>query len=192
MRRVKLQVQVSVDGFMATPDHKMDFLVWNWDDKLKKYVGDFTEAADTMLLGTVLYQGMAAHWPAVKPDNAEMYAAAQGFNAMKKIVFSKTLAGQKLEWNNSGLADGDAASVIRRLKGEPGKDLVVYGGERFVGSLVKENLIDEYHLFVNPAAIGKGLSIFKGLEGYQHFELVAATPFECGIVVLQYGSVRRS
>jgi dihydrofolate reductase len=115
-----------------------------------------------------------------------MYAAAQGFNAMKKIVFSSALKGTKLEWNNSELAERDPASVIRRLKMEPGKDMVVYGGERFVRSLVRENLIDEYHLFVSPAAIGKGLTIFGGLEGYKNFELVAATPFECGIVVLQY------
>jgi dihydrofolate reductase len=188
MRKVKLQVQVSVDGFMATPDHKMDFLTWNWDAALKKYVGDLTGSSDTMLLGTVLYQGMAAHWPAIKPDNAEMYAAAQSFNAMKKVVFSSTLKGQKLEWNNSEHADGDPAGVIRRLKSEPGKDIVVYGGERFVRSLVKDNLIDEYHLFVNPAAIGKGLSIFGGLDGYKNLALAAATAFECGIVVLQYGT----
>src|ERR1700744_5458583 len=182
MRKVKLQVQLSIDGFMATPDHKMDFLTWTWDAALKKYVGDLTGSADTMLLGTVLYQGMASHWPAIKPDNAEMYAAAQSFNAMKKVVFSATLKGQQLEWNNSEHADESPAEVIRRLKGEPGKDIVVYGGERFVRSLVRENLIDEYHLFVNPAAIGKGLSIFGGLEGYKNFSLVAATPFECGIV----------
>ncbi|HEY4111997.1 dihydrofolate reductase family protein [Puia sp.] len=185
MRKVKLQVQLSLDGFMATPDHKMDFLEWNWDEKLKKYVGDLTGSSDTMILGTVLYQGMAAHWPAIKPDN-EMYAAAQGFNAMKKVVFSSALKGQPLEWNNSELAAGDAASVIRDLKSKPGKDIIAYGGERFVRSLLKEDLIDEYHLFVNPAAIGKGLTIFGGLERYKKFGLVAATPFECGIVVLQY------
>lgn len=171
---------------MATPDHKMDFLVWNWDEKLKKYVGDFTEAADTMLLGTVLYQGMSAHWPAVKPDDAEMYAAAQIFNAMKKMVFSSSLNGKRLEWNNSELAGGDPASVIRELKAKPGKDIVVYGGERFVRSLVREDLIDEYHLFVNPAAIGKGLSIFGGVENKLPLELVEADKFACGIVVLHY------
>jgi dihydrofolate reductase len=186
MRKVKLQVQLSIDGFMGTADQKMDFLVWNWDAALKKYVGDLTHLSDTMLMGTVLYQGMAVHWPAVKPEDGEMYVAAQDFNAMKKIVFSSTLKGQKLEWNNSELADGEPADVIRRLKAQPGKDMMVYGGERFLRSLVRENLIDEYHLFVNPAAIGKGLTFFGGLEGYKNFELVAATPFECGIVVLQY------
>lgn len=171
---------------MAAPDHKMDFLTWNWDAALKKYVGDLTESVDTMLLGTVLYQGMASHWPAVKPDNAEMYAAAQSFNAMKKVVFSSTLKGEKLDWNNSEHADGDVVEVVQRLKSKPGKDLVAYGGERFVRSLVRENLIDEYHLFVNPAAIGKGLSIFGGLTSTMNFQLAAATPFECGIAVLQY------
>jgi dihydrofolate reductase len=186
MRKVKLQVQLSVDGFVGGVNGQMDHLVWNWDEELKKYVGDLTATFDTMLLGTVLYQGMSAHWPAVKPDNAEMYAAAQGFNAMKKMVFSSTLKGRKLEWNNSELAEGDPASVIGRLKEEPGKDIVVYGGARFVSSLIRENLIDEYHLFVNPVAIGKGLSIFGGVEDKFNLELTGVQRFDCGIVVMQY------
>ena len=189
MRKVKLQVQLSLDGFVGSPEGKMDYLVWNWDESLKKYVADFTEAADTMILGTVLYEGMKGYWPAIPPDN-EQYAAAQSFNAMEKVVFSSSLAAKDLTWNNSRLAKGTAAEEIRELKSGPGKDIVVYGGARFVSGLIREGLIDEYHLFVNPVAIGKGLSIFGALQEYAKFEMVEAKAFACGIVVLHYRPAR--
>ena len=62
----------------------------------------------------------------------------------------------------------------------------MYGGAGFVSSLVQAGLIDEYHLFVNPAAIGKGMSIFSSLSEPRKFAMKKATPFTCGVVVLQY------
>jgi dihydrofolate reductase len=62
----------------------------------------------------------------------------------------------------------------------------MYGGAEFVSSVIKAGLIDEYHLFVNPSAIGKGMAIFNTLESRQKFSLVKVTPLKCGIVVLCY------
>ena len=56
----------------------------------------------------------------------------------------------------------------------------------FVSALIKHGLIDEFHLFINPAAIGKGMSIFKELDSKQNLKLVNSTSFDCGIVVLKY------
>ena len=162
----------------------MDYLVWNWDDRLKQYVNDFTDASDTILMGSVLYQGMSGHWSSITPDN-EQFPFAQKMNSYRKIVFSYSLSGE-LTWNNSRLAKTDAAGEIRALKEKAGKDIVVYGGARFVSGLIKENLIDEYHLFVNPVAIGKGLPIFGTLDGYRQLDLAGAHAFDCGIVVLEY------
>jgi dihydrofolate reductase len=184
MRKVKLQVQVSVDGFVGGPEGQMDHLVWNWDDTLKQYVTGLTETCDTILMGSVLYQGMAGHWTAIKPED-EQYAFAQKMNNYAKVVFSHSLT-EPLSWNNSRLADDDAASVIRALKDQSGKDIIVYGGARFVSGLIRENLIDEYHLFVNPVVIGKGLPIFADVEGNMPLTPVAARPFACGITVLEY------
>ena len=185
MRKVKLQVQVSVDGFVGGPEGQMDHLTWNWDDALKQYVTDFTDASDTILMGGVLYQGMSGFWSAVTPDD-EQYPFAQKMNSYAKVVFSHSLS-EPLSWNNSRLATLEAAAEIRALKDQPGKDIVVYGGARFVSGLIRENLIDEYHLFVNPVAIGKGLSIFAEVSGNLPLTLVAARPFACGITVMEYG-----
>ena len=78
---------------------------------------------------------------------------------MRKIAFSRTqtaIAGRNLEVEN-----GDLATVVQALKKEPGKDIMVYGGAKFVSSLIRQDLIDEYFIIRNPVAIGNGLSIFK-------------------------------
>lgn len=113
-----------------------------------------------------------------------MYAFAQRIVAAKKVVFTKTLA--RSEWDNTELANGDLVEEIRRLKDQPGKDIIVYGGTSFVAALIKVGLIDELHFFVNPVAIGKGESIFSSLEGFQQFKLQRCIPFPSGVVLMSY------
>ena len=64
MRKVKLQMQVSIDGFVAGPNGEMDWMVWDWDDALKDYVTRLTEPVDTIVLGRVLAQGFIPYWAA--------------------------------------------------------------------------------------------------------------------------------
>ena len=76
--------------------------------------------------------------------------------------------------------------AIHKLKGQPGGDIVVYGGVGFVSGLVRHGLIDEYHFFINPIAISKGMSIFNGLAQDLRLKLVDAKAYTCGISVLMY------
>lgn len=61
MRKVKLQMQVSLDGFVAGPNGEMDWMTWNWDDELKEYVMKLTDPVDCIILGRVLAQGFIPH-----------------------------------------------------------------------------------------------------------------------------------
>jgi dihydrofolate reductase len=88
--------------------------------------------------------------------------------------------------NNTVLAKGDLVDEITKLKTQGGKDIIAYGGAAFVSALIKEGLIDEFHLFINPTAIGNGMAIFKELESRQNLALVKSASFDCGIVVLHY------
>jgi dihydrofolate reductase len=105
---------------------------------------------------------------------------------MPKIVFGKTL--DKSAWDNTKLADNDLVTEITQLKKQGGLDIIMYGGAEFVSSVIKAGLIDEYHLFVNPVAVGKGMAIFKELEAPQKLTLVKAITLQNGIVVLCYKS----
>src|SRR5919198_4061834 len=90
-----------------------------------------------------------------KPDDP-FYTFAKKMVETPKVVFTKTL--KKSQWVNTALATGDLTNEIMRLKSENGKDIIVYGGTTFDSSLIKAGLIDEFHLFINPAAIGSGMA----------------------------------
>lgn len=110
-----------------------------------------------------------------------MYEVAKGFVAKTKIVFIKTL--DKSEWENSFLAKGNLTDEVKVLKGQSGKNIIVYGGSSFVSALIKEQLIDEYHLFINPVVLGKGWRIFDHLENWQQLQLKKSMVYDCGIVL---------
>ena len=179
MRKLKLQVQMSVDGFIAGPNGELDWVVWDWDDELKNYVTEITEPVDCIVLGRKLAQGFIPHW-ASHPEQE----GADKMNGTPKVVFTKTL--EKSEWDNTVLAKGDLVEEITKLKKKDGKDIIAYGGAAFVSFLIKEGLIDEFHLLINPTAIGNGMAIFKELNGRQELKLIKSKSFDCGIVLLNY------
>lgn len=183
MRKIKLQMQVSIDGFVAGPNGEMDWMVWNWDDALTQYVKELTTPVDTILLGRVLAQGFIPHWAAAaaNPDAADF---EQKMHETHKVVFTKTLENN--EWSNTDLAKGNLAEEITTLKSLPGKDIIVYGGSNFVSNLIKNDLIDEYHFFINPMILGSGMPIFQAAADKNTLKLLHTKSFECGIAVLCY------
>ncbi len=186
MRKIKLQMQMTVDGYVAGMDGGMDWMVFNWDDEIKKYVTEITEPVDCIILGRKLAQGFIPHW-AAEPEGEDA-SGVRKINNSTKVVFTKTL--EQTTWKNTILAKGDLVEEIMKLKAQEGGDIIAYGGGAFVSSLIKAGLIDEYHLFVNPAAIGSGMTIFKGLDGKQNLTLLRSQAFPCGIVLLCYQPVR--
>lgn len=185
MKKLKLQVQISVDGFIAGPNGEMDWLTWNATEDFIQYVTELTDSCDTMLLGRKLADGFIPYWTDIttRPEDPQ-YSFARKMVDMPKIVFSKSL--NKSIWGNTEIAKKDLATEVNRLKQQSGKDIVMYGGAEFVTSVIEANLIDEYHLFVNPAAAGKGMSIFGGLEKPRQLNLIKVTPLKNGIVILCY------
>ena len=178
-------MQISVDGFVGGPNGELDWMIWDWDDELKRYVTELTEPIDLIIMGRKLAEGFIPYWAnAVKGNEVEDHVSAMKMNDTSKVVFSKTLKSS--EWENTKLATGDLGDEINKLKKQPGHDIIVYGGGNFVTNLIKQGLIDEYHLFINPVAIGNGMTIFQGLDQKLNLKLVKATAFECGIVALFY------
>ncbi|GAB3318924.1 dihydrofolate reductase family protein [Larkinella ripae] len=185
MRNVKLQVQMTVDGYIGGPNGEMDWLTYPWTKDIEQYVTALTESVDTIVLGRKLAEGFIPYWASVaaNPDDPQ-HSAGRKFTETPKVVFTKTL--DQSAWDNTVLAKGELADEIRALKNQDGKDIIAYGGATFVSALLQHSLIDELHLFVNPAAIGSGMTIFDTPSGKQNLTLVKATPFDCGIVVLHY------
>jgi len=163
MRKLKLQMQMTLDGFVAGPDGQLD---WMWipgerDEAVFKKAIELAGTCDIILMGRKMTGEFTTYWENVvdnQPDSPEHSFAQQMVN-MRKIVFSRTQT--TINGRNVEVENGDLAAVVQKLKEQSGKDILVYGGANFVNSLINLNLIDEYFIFRNPVAIGNGLSIFK-------------------------------
>lgn len=185
MRKLKLQMQVTLDGFNSTgPNDEQRWVTWDLDG-IKQYVIGLFDTSDTILIGRKLAVDYIPYWNDTfsKPDDP-MYEFATRIVNAKKIVFTKTL--DKSIWDNTELATGNLKDEVNRLKNQDGKDIIVYGGSSFVSSLIKEGLIDEFHFFVNPVAIGKGVSAFEHLDNWQQLKLKKSIACESGLVILHY------
>jgi dihydrofolate reductase len=185
-RKLKLHVAMSIDGCIAGPNNEMDWIDFTWNEKLREYEDRLHEPVDTIILGRKMTDEFIAYWSDVmnKPKDPE-YTFAKKMMETPKVVFTKTL--NKSEWPNTEIATGDLKDEISRLKSQEGRgDIIVYGGASFDSSLIEENLIDEYYLFVNPVAIGNGKTIFKDLKEIRKFTLVESVAFDSGTVLLHY------
>ncbi len=182
MRKLKLQMQITVDGFVAGPEGELDWMTWNMDEKLLAFINHLTDTSDTILLGRKMTAGFIKYWEQLitQPASPE-YSFARKMVDIPKVVFSKTV--NHVDGLNVRVENSDINQAVNQLKQAAGKDIVVYGGATFVSSLIENRLIDEINLFVNPVAIGKGMRIFDNRQPLTRTDSVA---YPCGIVVNTY------
>ncbi|GAB3012483.1 dihydrofolate reductase family protein [Niabella terrae] len=193
MGKLKLLMQISVDGYVGGPEGDLDWRVWNYDNKLKAFANHLRDSSSVILLGRKMAEVFIPHFEQIvndyQPENGdrlvdEKFAYAKRMVDMSKLVFSKVL--KTIDGKNASVGNGNMVTLINNLKREKDMDMIVYGGAGFVSSLIKEGLIDEFNLFVNPVMISRGLRIFDLLERRQKLTLINAVPYPCGIAVLTF------
>lgn len=187
MRKLKLQIQITVDGFVAGSEGQLDWMQLDWmtptsDERLHAFINHLTDTSDTILLGRKMTEGFIKHWEQVitQPDSPE-YSFAQKMVGTPKVVFSKTV--DRVDGQNVRVENAPIVEAVNHLKRQAGKDILVYGGATFVSSLIENRLIDELNLFVNPVAIGNGMRMFGGRE---ILKLTGSTAYTDGVVVNTY------
>ncbi|HXI63249.1 MAG TPA: dihydrofolate reductase family protein [Gemmatimonadales bacterium] len=184
MRKLKLQVQMTVDGFVAGPEGQLDWMTRNRDEGVIGRIVQITDSSDTILVGRGMTDGFIKYWEAVQPDSPE-YIFARKMVDTPKVVFSKTLT--HAEGKNVRVETGDLVQAVNQPKAQRGKDIVVYGGATLVSALIEHDLIDELNIFVNPVAIGRGMRIFKERKALR---LIGSTAYPSGVVINTYQPVR--
>jgi len=183
MRKLKLQMQMTINGYVGGPNGENDWMTWNPDDEFIAFLGSLLDTSDLLLLGRKTAEGFISFWDNTAVENPA-HPFARKIAALPKVVFTKTLDAS--HWNNTTLATANLAEEIMRLKQQEGKDILVFGGADFVSSLIKEDLIDEYHLIINPTAMANGMTVFNAIEGIQKFTPTGSKLYPGGKTVLSF------
>ncbi len=187
MRKIITTTWTTLDGFIAGANGEMDWIGEIYDEAMGLYEDQVVSEADTLLMGRVTYQSFAGSWPYV-PDNPNASEGekiyARKLNAMRKIVFSRTL--ESVEWNNSTLRKEIVPEEIAQLKQEPGRDMLIYGSASIVQALTNHGLIDEYQVLVHPVILGGGKPLFQNIQQQVKLKLVNNKTHPSGVVVLYY------
>jgi dihydrofolate reductase len=195
-RRIVMFNQVSADGFFSDSEGGLDWVVS--DPELHRRAVASMPHTDTLLLGRRTYENFAAFWPGALNDlkkagphgenkaDPGFLAMAEWLNETKKLVASRTLS--RVEWNNSELIPELEPSVVRSLKRQPGRGILIFGSGTLVSQLTEARLIDEYRFVVCPVLLGSGHSLLRGVSSRLQVHLAEAAPLPSGNVLLTYTS----
>ena len=172
---------VSVDGCFEGPEKEIDW--HNVDEEFNDYTVILLNKVDALLFGRVTYQLMEGYWPSPSAIKNDPVVAGK-MNDLPKIVFSKTMANVK--WKNTRLIKENIAEEITKLKQAPGKDMAIFGSSNLSLTFIDLGLIDEYRIMINPVILGKGKSLFQGLDRTLNLKFIEARTFNSGNVMLYY------
>jgi dihydrofolate reductase len=189
-RRIVMFNRVAADGYFAAPDGGLDWVVP--EAELDRAAAETLDEADTILFGRRTYEMFESFWPHVLDEDPhapgrhapEMRAMAEWINGAHKLVFSRTRT--EVPWPNSRLLPAFDADEIRALKGQPGKEIMIFGSGSIVSLLAEHGLIDEYRFVVSPTLLGGGRPVVSGMPGRVRLELLEARAYPSGNVMLRY------
>jgi dihydrofolate reductase len=178
MRKIIVEVEISVDGTMGS--ESMDF--WQQvfqfhSGDVKEYLNDLLFMPDALLMGQKTYAAFSEIWPTRQGKDADR------INSMPKFVASRTLK-DPLAWNAS-LMKGDVVEEIKKLKQEPGNNLLQYGVGELTHTMLKAGLVDELRILVYPFIFGEGPYIFAHM-GIHILKLLETKTFTSRTVALHY------
>ena len=178
-------MMVSLDGYMEGEGHDLS---WHHvDTEFNEFADKQLRETDMILFGRRTYELMESFWP-TKQGIADDPIIAKLMNETPKIVVSHSLENVEETdvWKNITLVKENVTEEIGKLKHNKGRSMVVLGSNNLCVTLLKEGLLDEIRIMVNPVVIGKGTPLFAGIQDRQQFTLVSSRTFKNGNVLLTY------
>lgn len=178
-------MHISLDGFVAGPNGEMNWI--KVDEEIFDHVGKRISKGNTALYGRVTYQMMEGYWPtAGQSPTASKHDIehSKWYNNVHKVVLSKTMKDTTLD--NTTIISDNLSHNINKIKEQAGEDILLFGSPTATHSLIQQNLIDGYWLFVNPIIIGKGIPLFTGINNEIKLKLLTTRQFACGVTELNY------
>jgi len=194
MRKIIVHEFITLDGVIQAPggaDEDTDggfvhggWTMPYWHDDMGKHFFDEIAQADTLLLGRKTWQihgGAFEPMPAGDPFGNVM-------NGIRKVVVSTTLKSAA-DWRNSTLISGNVVEEVRKLKEQPGKNILTDGSSVLIHTLAENDLVDEYNLHVYPLVLGSGKRLFP--EGKRiNLKLIESRALPTGVLFQRYQPVK--
>jgi dihydrofolate reductase len=185
MRKLISFMHISLDGFVAGPNGEMDWI--KVDEEIFDHVGERVSETDTALYGRVTYEMMESYWPTAGDEpgaSKHDIEHSKWYNKAHKIVLSKTMKDAEL--TNTTIISDDLSDRINEIKQGAGSDILVFGSPTATHTLIQQNLIDGYWLFVNPIILGQGIPLFVNIKDKVGLQLLTTRQFTSGVTELNY------
>ena len=178
-------MHISLDGFVAGLNREI-----NWvkvDEEIFDHVGKRISEGDTALYGRVTYQLMESYWPtAADKPNASKHDIehSKWYSKVHKVVLSKTM--KDVDLTNTTIISDNLSNGINEIKQQAGSEILLFGSPTATHSLIQQNLIDGYLLFVNPIILGRGIPLFTDIKDKINLKLLTTRQFTSGVTELNY------
>jgi dihydrofolate reductase len=185
MRKIISFMHISLDGFVAGPNGEMNWI--KVDEEIFDHVGRRIGETDSALYGRVTYKMMESYWPEAgnEPDASKHdIEHSKWYNTAQKIVLSKTMKDAALP--NTIIISENLSERINEIKQQAGSEILLFGSPAATHSLIQQNLIDGYWLFVNPVILGQGIPLFAGINDKTKLKLLTTRQFTSGVTELSY------
>lgn len=183
MGKLIYSLNVSLDGFVETRNHSLDWAIV--DEEVHTWFNDQARTFDASLYGRRMFELMAAYWPSGEDDPSAtdaMREFSRLWKPMPKIVFSTSLEHVD---HNARLVHGDVSTVLHDLRREFDGDMDI-GGPNLAGQFVRRGLVDEFRLIVHPVVLGAGTPFWPELDTPLRLRLVETHTFDSGAELRSY------
>lgn len=186
MRKIILNLAVTLDGYIEGPNGEIDWLVRDETLDFGDILNDILSDKDIIFYGRISYDKWGNYLP---DENAsqKIKDAYKLLHSKQKYVFSKT---KKADSTNAVFIDSDIKGKVLEIKKQAGKNIWLYGGAKLITTFLNLDLINEYRLAVHPVILGKGKPLFQNIADKHKLTLVDAKGYKSGVLLVTYKANR--
>ena len=177
MKKVILNLAVTLDGFIEGPNGEIDWCIM--DDDMN--FDNFIDSIDTIFYGRVSYDAWGNFQPDENTNPAEKMMW-EGIHSKNKFVFSS----QNRQNEKATFITSNIANKVAEIQKQDGKDIWLYGGASLIKTFINLRLIDIYKISVHPVVLGSGKPLFENLKERMGLRLIETKVFKSGVVELTY------
>ncbi len=182
MKKIILDVAVTLDGFIEGPNGEIDWCIMDDDMDFDGFIAGI----DTIFYGRVSYDAWGNYQPDTNASATEQ-RLWQAVHSKKKVVFSS----QDRQDGKATFIVADIANKVNEIKEQEGMDIWLYGGASLIKTFIQLKLVDTFRISVHPIALGSGKPLFENLKERIGLRLIGTNTFKSGVVQLIYEPERR-